>query len=93
MENIDNPPDPRTVELASASQRWAGVMPDIRSEVERAKTQVEMRVFSQINAGTLTPEAGQLAWLELHALDKMLKRFNGKVRFGQALNLGETDNG
>jgi hypothetical protein len=92
-------PDPALIESALDGQRWAGVMPDIASEVARAKAQVEQRVYRAINEGTLTPEASHLAWLELHALDKMLKRLSSKVKLGLSMGekfaeqIGEIDNG
>ena len=100
MSALIEGPEPELIELALAGQRWAGVLPDIESEVMRAKAQVENRVFREINSGTLTAEASRLAWLELHALDKMLKRFASKVKLGAAMGekfaqtlKGETDNG
>jgi hypothetical protein len=84
-------PTPAVIEQAVTANRWAGVLPDIRSEILRAKAQVEARVFRSINDGSATPEASHLAWLELHALDKMLKRFAGKSTLPQTI--GETDNG
>lgn len=94
-------PDPEVLRTAVNGQRWSGLMPDIEAEIERAKAQVATRVYGMINEGTLTPEASHLAWMEVHALDKMLKRFNSKVKLGlnmsqqlaKHINQGETDNG
>jgi hypothetical protein len=91
MYETDDKPSPDTILQTVASQRWAGLLPDIEGEVLRAKKQVEDRVFRAVEAGTLTQEASHLAWLEVHALQKMLRRFNSKAVLPQII--GETDNG
>ena len=74
-----------TVEELSQIQtgaRLSGALPYLKAEVDRMQEAIENRVFSQLSAGVLTPEAALLAWQEKIALRSMLRRIEQRVSVG-----------
>lgn len=73
----DNP-DVEQMASFQDGARLAGVMPYLEAELESMERVVENRVYSALDAKTLTPEAALLAWIEKSSIRRLRTRM--KVR-------------
>jgi hypothetical protein len=76
---------PLETDLVKLSQGglMAEALPMIEGEVERMEAALVRRVYTALEAGTLTPEAALLAWQEKYLSQKLIKRLTQKVRVGK----------
>ena len=63
----------------------AGFLPYLEAEVAGMVKSLENRVFTGITAGTLTAEQALNAWMERHALRKLLVNFEQKIKASQTV--------
>jgi len=68
--------------------RLSGVLPYLESEIAGMEKALETRVFSDLDARTLTPEAALAAWQEKRGYQSLLRRLKSKIRAGQSVGHG-----
>lgn len=64
--------------------RLMGFLPYLQKEVDGMAKAVENRVFTSITQGTFSPDQAYQAWLEVHAMKRMVKRLETQVKVGQS---------
>lgn len=60
------------------------LVPYLEAEIAQLEHALEVKVFRQLNEGTLTPEAAFYAWQEKAAYRRLLTRFQARIRGGQS---------
>lgn len=62
-----------------------GVLPYLRHEIQGLCDQIDRRVAQDIADGALTPDKAFAFWVERHAYQSILRRFEQRARVGQAV--------
>lgn len=80
-------PSPDVLIAARDGARIAGMLPTLEGELAGMAKALDNRTFSAIQAGTLTPEMAQSAWMERFALHKLHRRFQTMVWMGSGVEI------
>lgn len=65
----------------------SGMLPALASEIAKMQQTIVNSVLTDISAGSLTPEIAYQRWIEYATQQRLLQRFNQKVRV--AVSVGE----
>lgn len=58
----------------------AYALPEVNSEIDKIKRQIENQVLTAIHSGGLGPEDALNRWMEWSAAHRLGQRLNGKVK-------------
>lgn len=75
------------VEMAeiSAIGALSGTLPYLRDEIRKMQGQIITTTIQDIDRGSLDPEQALYRWFELAAQEKLLKRFETRLRVAQSV--------
>lgn len=77
-----NGPSPQQLQTISSGAAIATLLPHIQTELNGMKSSVEIRMYSEIATGKLTPDSAYAAWQELYSYHRLLKRLETRVNIG-----------
>lgn len=81
-EDVPNPNDLAKVRDVAA---LVGLQPYLEQDIMSIEKALETRIYRDLNAGTLTPEAAFAAWQEKAVLRRLLQRFRGRIEGGKSI--------
>lgn len=79
-------PTPEQLLDLSQGAKLAALAEPLSADLGKLMEQSMNKVFIEIANGTLTPDLALQAWYELNAYQRLLQRFNQRIKVGQSIS-------